>query len=79
MTETEAKVQAAIDTLFGKGITNADYLIEEFEEIARAFAYNHMALEDSGNARMGAKRACDAFYNLTALVDGLRGKNINKK
>ena len=75
--ETKAKVQEAVDTLFGKGISNVEYLADEFEEICRAFAYNHIWAED--DAKMGRLEACDALHNLATLVDGLRGKNISKE
>ena len=50
--------------------------IEEFEEIYRTFAYNHIIAEEAGGSRMGCHEACDALYNLTALIDGLKGKNL---
>lgn len=70
------KIHEAVDILFGKGITTPEYLIEEFEAIHRAFAYNHIWAEQSGDAKMDARKACDALYNLEALIDGLRGKNL---
>lgn len=68
------KIQEAVDMLFGKGITTPEYLIEEFEAIYRAFAHNHIWADD--DAKMGKREACDALYNLTALIDGLKGKNM---
>lgn len=67
-------IQEAVDLIFGKGVTSTEYLIEEFEAIHRAFAYNHIWAED--DAKMGKREACDALYNLTALIDGLKGKNL---
>lgn len=70
------KVQEAVEVLFGKGTTSPEYLIEEFEAIHRAFAYNHIWAEQSGDAKMGARQACDALHNIEAFIDGLRGKNL---
>lgn len=77
MLEVMTKIHEAVDILFGKGITTPEYLIEEFEAIHRAFAYNHIWAEQSGDAKMGARQACDALYNLEALIDGLKGKHLN--
>lgn len=70
------KIHEAVDILFGKGVTTPEYLIEEFEAIHRTFAYNHIIAEEAGGSRMGCHEACDALYNLTALIDGLKGKNL---
>lgn len=71
------KIHEAVDVLFGKGITTPEYLIEEFESIHRAFAYNHIWAEQSGDAKMSSRQACDALYNLETLIDGLKGKHLN--
>lgn len=70
------KINEAVDILFGKGITTPEILIEEFESIYRTFAYNHIALEDKGDSRMNGHQACDALFNLSTFIDGLKGKNL---
>ena len=74
MKENTNKLQEAIDVIFGKGMTSPEYLIEEFEAIYRAFAYNHICADE--DAKMCKLDACDALYNLETLIDGLKGKNI---
>ena len=74
MLEDMTKIHEAVDVIFGKGVTSPEYVIEEFEAIHRAFAYNHIWADD--DAKMGKREACDALFNLTALIDGLRGKNL---
>ena len=68
------KIHDAVDVIFGKGITTPEYLIDEFEAIYRAFAYNHIFSDD--DAKMGKRQACDALHNLESLIDGLKGKNL---
>ena len=70
------KIHEAVDVIFGKGITTPELLVDQFEAIYRAFAYNHIWAEESGDAKMGRCDACNALYNLEALIDGLKGKNI---
>lgn len=74
MEEKKDKLQIAVDILFGKGITTPEYLAKEFESIYRAFVYNHIWSDD--NAKLGCREACDAIYNLEALIDGLRGERV---
>jgi len=70
------KIHEAVDVIFGKGVTSPEYLIEEFEAIYRAFAYNHIWADETGDAKMGRRDACNALYNLEAFIDGLKGKNL---
>lgn len=70
------KIHEAVDVIFGKGVTSPEYLIEEFEAIYRAFAYNHIWADETGDAKMGSRDACNALYNLEAFIDGLKGKNL---
>ena len=70
------KIHEAVDVIFGKGITTPEFLIEEFEEIYRAFAYNHIFAEENGNSRMNSHEACDALYVLESMIKGLKGKNL---
>ena len=80
LVETSARhvhlAQEHIDILFGEGITTPEILIEEFESIYRTFAYNHIALEDKGDSIMNGHQACDALFNLSMFIDGLKGKNL---
>lgn len=69
-----SKIQEAVDILFGKEITTPECLINEFEAIYRAFAYNHIQSEN--NSIMDNNQACNALYNIEMLIDGLKGKYI---
>lgn len=70
------KINEAVDVIFGKGVTSPEFLIEEFEAIYRAFAYNHIWADGTGDSKMGKLQACNALYHLEQLIDGLRGKNL---
>ena len=69
-----SKIHEAVDILFGKDITTPELLINEFEAIYKAFAYNHIHSEDA--SMMNNNQACNALYNIEILIDGLRGKNL---
>lgn len=62
-------------------LTNNQYdtkeLLNDLEMTYRTFAYNHIALEDDSHC--GKKETASSLFLFETLIDGLKGKFINKK